>query len=68
MDDTCGRAIKAAGVSRDAVVNEVTPALIELAAEDSSARTRWSRGALSRARQFDWRTIVDRVYSEIENG
>ena len=68
VDDTCGRAIKAAGMSRDAVVNGLAHALTELAAEDISARTRLARGALSRARRFDWRAVVDRVYSEIENG
>ncbi len=65
VDDTCGRAIKAAGMSRDAVVNGLAHALTELAAEDISARARLARGALSRARQFDWRTVVRRAYSGI---
>ncbi len=65
VDDTCGRAIKAAGMSRDAVVNGLAHALTELAAADISARTRLARGALLRARHFDWRTVVRRAYSEI---
>ncbi len=64
VDETCGRVVSTRGQGRDAVVNGLAHALIELA-EDPAARTRLASGALKRARQFDWRTVVRRVYSEI---
>ena len=67
VDETCGRVVRTRGRSRDAVVNGLAHALTELA-DDPAARTRLASGALKRARQSDWRAIVNRVYSEIENG
>ncbi len=67
VDDTCGRIVATAGKTHDDTVDGLAKALTALA-DDPAAVTRLSQGARSKARQFDWRGIVDRVYSEIENG
>ncbi len=67
VDNTCGRIVSTAGKTSDAVVSGLAEALAALA-DDPAVMTRLSQGARSRACQSDWRTIVNRVYSEIENG
>ncbi len=66
VNEMCGRAIKTEGRSRTQVVAALTEALVELA-ENPSLRLQLSQGAIARTQDFRFRSIVDRVYRDVQD-
>ena len=65
VDETCGRVIPTDGRSRADVVTALAEALNSLPGDDK-ARRELSFGALARAFEYRWESVVDRTYREIE--
>lgn len=64
VDDSCGRIIKTKGAGKTEVVQALGDALIDLA-KDVELRIRLSEGALGRVQEYEWSTVVRRLYSEV---
>lgn len=63
VNDTCGRVIKTAGLSEEAVIFALTSALVELA-ENPQLRESLSKGALARASKFTFKDVVAEIYRD----
>jgi glycosyltransferase involved in cell wall biosynthesis len=61
VDGTCGRAVATGGRSEAEVVHGLAAALVELTAPDAWQGA--ARGALARAREYRWESIVANVYA-----
>jgi glycosyltransferase involved in cell wall biosynthesis len=61
VDDNCGIRVSTRGLGRREAVHAVAESLCRLA-EDSVLREKLLRGAFGRAKQFDWHSLVTRVY------
>jgi glycosyltransferase involved in cell wall biosynthesis len=61
VDDTCGFAVKTAGLDQENVIQKLADCLIELA-EDSDLLGRLREGALKKVQEFSWQAQVSALY------
>ena len=64
VNESCGRVVKTKGLSETAIIQGLSDALQELAA-NLELRIQLSRGALMRSREYRWDQIVTDLYSDL---
>ena len=66
VNETCGRAVPTEGRDRNAVIEGLGKALLDLD-RDPALRSRLSLGAKERVRAFAWKEKVARILAEVES-
>lgn len=62
VNDSCGIAVKTADSSQSAIVGKIAESLLSLA-QDPQAWQKLSRGAFARAKDFAWKSHIEKIYS-----